>query len=72
MILYIADFIEPHRNFKEAELVRQLTNKSLLEIYATCLVYSSKFLIKQGHIVTNKTKQALNKYQKYAILTENI
>ncbi len=65
-ILYIADFIEPERNFKEVEIIRNMKFESLDQMYATVLMCSYQFQLDSGNTITKKTKEAVEKYSKYS------
>ncbi len=65
MILFIADFIEPNRTFKNATYVRDTKFDSLTHMYATCLNYSYNFIKTKGLTATKKTEEAYNRYKDF-------
>ena len=59
-ILYLADFIEPTRDFKGVEPARALAKKDLDQALLYCFDFSLSDLIERGKLIHKDTFQARN------------
>lgn len=59
-LIYVADFSEPTRNYKEAEYVRELAETKLEEAVHNVARYKIDFLLKKGWIIHPNTIHTYN------------
>ncbi len=63
-IIFLADYIEPSRSFKEASIVRRTAYRSLDEAVFQCLDFTIKHLKDQNKFIYPLTIQTYDFYQK--------
>lgn len=64
-LIFLADYIEPTRTFKEASIVREIAFRSLDEAVLSCLEYTIKHLEKSQKDLFPLTQKTYDYYHKY-------